>query len=522
MRTAAGDPVIDSLCLEQLAPWLGTTLHRPAVDEVLHALNASVRSIFLYRFQEGRVLLLEKPGFRLRESFNDSSEPEPEGLLIYREEFIRARMYRDFLERVVAGARQAFDMLIAVDVNDAPITHADVPVFAFQKPRHANTVLLPDIDFLHANFYIPDTYRDTRTYAEKTAWAVFAGSTTGGRTITAADVETLAIPRLRSGVFFTGSREVDFRLPRIVQCESGAVAMMVEALEVNRETCSWEQQFDYRFIISMDGNGATCSRVAIGLLSQSALIKYESPHLLYYFGALVAWRHFVPVSRDDEIPPLVQAERKYPGLFGHVAAEGREFARRYLGRSGTCNYTRELLYLYRTCVSGPVQAHAGTAAQDLDASLQPIECGAHIQDIGDVWGWPGEWVGERGSGRAIEAVAVVVSGLPGEAVGWRVVLEDGSLSDERLGDGFCGTRGQDRPLRGFEVILAEPWAARLECLYSGRFIDGETVGPLGSGEICRSSSNAALEAFRIVIQARPEASRPDDGAGPMIPQRTAS
>ncbi len=417
-------------------------------------------------------------------------------------EAIRAQLYRDYLANILAGSRRTLDLLIGIDVNDAPVTDAEAPVFAFQKPRHASAVLLPDVDFLHTDFYLPLSYRDAIPYGDKRASAVFAGSTTAGRTITAQDVRDLSIPRLRSGVHFKGSGHVDFRLPRIIQCESAAVAEMVAALQVPAEPLSWEQQFRYRFIISMDGNGATCSRVAIGLHSQAVLAKYDSPNLLYYFGALVPWRHFVPVLNDAELVPIVETERRSPGAFGHVAEEGRAFARRYLGRAGTCGYMLALLDLYQDCLSAGRRRADGGAAQ-APAPMPLIELGAHIQNVGDVWGRPGVWIGEVGSGLAVEAIAVVACVLPDEALQCAVLLDDGSLSETADASGFHGTRGAERPLRGFRITLNDDWPERFSCAVSARFTTGETVGPLASGELCVSATNAPLEAFHVEIAARP-------------------
>jgi hypothetical protein len=55
-------------------------------------------------------------------------------------------------------------------------------------------------------------------FAEKSATAIFVGSTTGHRgPITVDAVRKLAFPRLRSAVFFKDNPLVDFRLARILQ-----------------------------------------------------------------------------------------------------------------------------------------------------------------------------------------------------------------------------------------------------------------------------------------------------------------
>ncbi len=502
----ADDEVIHSICLQQMAPWLGAPINPKNSEEVYRSINETVRSVFLYRVSAGGVELLEKPGYRLRETFSDSTQPEPEGRVIFREEFIRANMYRDFFSRCLAELRVIREFVIAIDVNDAPVTSVDAPVFAFQKPSGGNTVLIPDVDFLHYNFYIPPDHHDHLRYEEKVAKAIFAGSTTGGRTITEDDVRDLTIPRLRSGVYFRGSDQVDFRIPRIVQCKTPEVAEMVAALGINNQHCSWSEQFKHRFILSMDGNGATCSRVAIGLLSSSVLVKYDSASSLYYFGALVPWRHFIPVMTDAEVISIVEAERRHDRIFESVADAGRDFARRYLGRRGVCSYSAQLVRLFQSCLSlgsgGSFRVDERSHMATAETSDGLVELGAHIQGIGDVWSWPGEWTGDTGSGRAIEAIAIIPSGIPQDAITFDAIYKDGSVFVPPEGAYLYGTRGQDKPLHGFTLKLNGDWAKDLTCSYQGRFIDGSSVGPLQAGEDCRSPTNAPLEAFEIVLKQR--------------------
>ncbi len=490
----------EALCLKEFAPWLHRPLDRISLADGFTHYNATRRSVFLFEIDAGVVRVLEKPGFRIREEFADGSAAIPdEAGLMYRDEFIRAHMYRAFIERVLscAGLRLSFTM--AIDVNDDPIQDASVPIFAFQKHEASNTLLIPDVDFLHYHFYVPAEHRDTISYRNKTPSAIFAGSTTGGRTITEDDVRSLSIPRLRSAVFFRDKEGVEFRLPRVVQCASRRTEEMIEALGFGAGLCPWAEQFSHRLILSMDGNGATCSRVAIALKSNGVLLKYDSPHLLYYFNELVPWRHFIPISSDADVLDLVEAERRRPGVFRSIAEEGRAFADTYLSRNGVVAYTAGLLAMYADCLcdGGPWRL---APLHELGVHL---DAGAHVQGIGDVWAWPGEWVGERGAGRGIEAIMVV----PGEPlayddVEYRVVLQDGALSDWARAGEPCGTRGQDAALRGFCLRLSASAAQNFDCVYHASFVGGPALGPFRAGELCVSDGEACLESFRLEIARR--------------------
>ena len=117
---------------------------------------------------------------------------------------------------------------------------------------------------------------------------------------------------------FKDSDLVEFRLPRLVHCADAAAAALMVEMGLGTGEQPWRYQFRRKFIISMDGNGATCSRVAIALRSRSVLVKYGSPYELYYSGGLAPWLHYIPVERDAEVADLVRMERESPGRFqGH-------------------------------------------------------------------------------------------------------------------------------------------------------------------------------------------------------------
>jgi hypothetical protein len=50
-----------------------------------------------------------------------------------------------------------------------------------------------------------------------------------------------------------------------------------------RSWMSWREQLRHRFLLSLDGNGAVCARLAIGLKSNSAVVKYRSPYIFTIF-----------------------------------------------------------------------------------------------------------------------------------------------------------------------------------------------------------------------------------------------
>jgi hypothetical protein len=128
---------------------------------------------------------------------------------------------------------------------------------------------------------------------------------------------------------------------------------------------------------------------------------------------------------------------------------------------------------------------------------------AHIEGLGDVDGKLGDWVGTRGSGRAIEGFSLNPrSGLSISDFAVRAVLGRDWLSPWLPGGSFCGSRGLALPLRGFCLRLLPAATARNELACYARFVDGTEIGPVGSDRICAAANLAALEAFQISLRSR--------------------
>jgi len=314
----------------ELLPWRGDNVEAKTIETKALQLNQRIGGVFVFQFADGAVNLLDKP------SLNSESATEAE----------RARVYQRFLQDAGRLLPSDFKATLIVCLADSLSADYGVPVFAFQRHVTQRAPLLPDIDLLNDNFLGDGRFDDPYSFLEKENRAVFAGATTGGR-ISEQVAHTYGLPRLRAARFFLGSSKVDFRLPRVVQTENRAAYDLVAAQPFCRQSqLSWEEQFRFRFLISMDGNGATCQRVAVSLRSNSVLLKYRSEQILYYFPALTPGRHFMDVAGDEDVEPLIDGAAEDPTGFAAVAAAGRAFSETYLTRTRALEYTALLLRGY--------------------------------------------------------------------------------------------------------------------------------------------------------------------------------
>jgi hypothetical protein len=234
---------------------------------------------------------------------------------------------------------------------DGAARHPFLPTFCFQKTGLMQQILLPDIDFLHYDFYSDGELNDTVDYKRKTDTAIFVGATTGA-TITEDMATSLSIPRLDAARYFATSPNVSFLLPSIVQCESEqAREVLASKSFCQGDKVSWPDQFKHKFLLSIDGNGATCSRVVVAMKSNSILMKYNSPWKLYYFDYIKPFIHYLPISDHGDVGALIDRERRSPGYWSGVSSAAGEFAHRFLGRDEVEFYMASLLIIYDYCFS---------------------------------------------------------------------------------------------------------------------------------------------------------------------------
>lgn len=327
-----GDDPIESLCLREMAVWNRRRVPFASALSEYQQYNDTRYSTFLLRIGDGQVSVVDKPKFYTRVQIELGSNPYTYAV----------RVYRDFIQQVVEEQALDLDAVVALDIDDRGLSSPTAPVFVISKPTDRESVLLPHYEFMMADFHESDN--DDIPYSCKELGAIFAGSTTG-RYFDETDIENLSLPRLRAAMYFKDHPRVDFRLTNIVQCTPGAERMLRD-LGFGGGHCPWNEQFKKKFLISMDGNAGTCSRISVSLKSNCVLLKYHSDYVMHYFHNLQPWVHYAPIGADDEIDPILQIEESSPGFFEHIAREGTRFFRNHLQRPKIVEYTARLLSMY--------------------------------------------------------------------------------------------------------------------------------------------------------------------------------
>jgi len=335
--TADRDETLRRWCALETACWR-TVRATPQERAALHAhWNAVSMSLFLFDVEGDEVVVRPKPAF-----FDEAGMAGPHVFAS------RARLYRDFFQACLATRPLDRRITLAIDVGDSPMESQRSPILAFQKRRFAPNVLMPDVDFLYFDYAAE---RDPVAFEAKRPGAVFAGSSTGG-TVTAAAVEHGLMPRLALARALSGHPEIDFRIGLAVQYDNEDTRALLEAQPWFGPPLSWDEQFERRFILSVDGNGATCSRVVRALRSRSVLMKVNSPHLLFYFHDLRPFEHYLPVANVAEMEAWLGLDASDSVDRAGIADRANAFADQFLTPDAISRYAALLIQTLADCEAG--------------------------------------------------------------------------------------------------------------------------------------------------------------------------
>lgn len=317
--------------LAELRPWLRDQICRSYYSDFCHKVNCTTNDIVLYKITGKDVSIVFKP---------EEVENNLSATIIERRE-----IYLKLFHETIANTEYHIDCLLPVCVDDRDPDPVIFPIFSFQKNDASKSILIPDPDFYYFNYYDFNMHVDTINYDNKLDGAIFVGSTTGKSNISIKDIENGCIQRINSALFFRKVSGVNFVLPKVVQCIDKETEDYIYSLGIiSTEHLTWKDQFKYKYIISMDGNGACCSRIIISMKSNSILLKYQSRSQLYYFKFLQPWVHYIPIERDQDVGFILDLNKQEE--FKIIPQNARQFVELNLNRSSVIKYMENVLYIF--------------------------------------------------------------------------------------------------------------------------------------------------------------------------------
>lgn len=422
---------------------------------------------------------------------------------------LRAKSYLAFFKKVV----ELFDLSLNIDIgcllddlahhkNDQDI---NISLFTFQKKSSQGFMLLPDLDFIVNNFFCGQEYFDDKDIENKLNKGLFVGSTTGISTHDDHNVGIInTIDNLKQGenlrfnlaMKYADSHIVDILLPNICQCMDDNVSYFFRQHKFcGGDGVSWHRQFNNRYLISIDGNGATCSRVAIALKSNSVLLKLSSEYELYYFRKLVPYEHYVPVFEHDDIDSLIESVDEKPGLSEYISNASKEFYRSYLTRPNIYRYMAVLLNEFTARFN---EQQYRDNIKKINSRTNPLFVIGHASTCEDKWDFTGI-AGNPLSQIELESIAIdfLDISFSSDNLSYQVIYSDFTRSNIVSGGVLTSHRDNHKSIVGVKVILSAFAKNSFNLKYRVFGIDSNASRWCCSGEDCFTAGFSHMNAIQI-------------------------
>jgi hypothetical protein len=365
-----------------------------------------------------------------------------------------------------------------IEFEDMASDTIGAPVLCYHKKYGHNIILIPDFEIYDYNYYCREIYSDNLCFEEKYDKAVFVGSTTGtnqqedrGCCNTMDNIDHDPCVRVSAAKYFDGNASVIFKLPSIVQCDSAETEGYLRSFGFTQcPRMDWVEQFKYKFIISVDGNGPTCTRVAVALLSNSVLLKYESRWITYYHRALRPYYNYVPIAWHDDIHDVLNKINNNYAYYAAISRRASEDFSLILRKSNVDRYFAAVLNEFYALFWGEDDNYYENRLR-LD-QVTHLDIDAHFTNIGDVWFYPSMEVKDQVAENCIEGLTITPASslFKWSDISYQVMFEDGSTSDIVLGGHFIGTKGEGNKITGFKMDARSKYGFSL--FYSGVFKNG--------------------------------------------------
>jgi hypothetical protein len=355
---------------------------------------------------------------------------------------------------------------------------SDIPIFSYHKKvDYKGIILVPDFEIYEQNYYCMDLYKDAMNFHDKSNKAIFVGSTTGsnanedrGVQNTIENIASDPSVRIDAAMYFNGNENIIFKLPAIVQCDSKETEDYLRKFSfASPARVEWHEQFKHKFIISVDGNGPTLTRVAATLLSNSVLLKYNSNWIAYYHRVLRPHVNFIPIKSHKEIEDAVNASSGNVDFYEKISREASKDFSLLLKRANVDRYYAAVLNEFYAIFFGKNDTYL--ANRKKLEQVAHLDIDAHFSNVGDVAFWPCQEVSDP-SGNFIEGLTIYPASslFDWRDISYQVAYEDGTASEMVLGGHFAGSKSQARKIVGFRLVAKSEEQFNLS--YSGEFADG--------------------------------------------------
>jgi hypothetical protein len=256
----------------------------------------------------------------------------------------RAKTYHNVISKLAKDFKLP-DMTFLISMADGfdVLDNATegIPIFAMCKSLGSNrSILIPDFDALNQGYQVLQNQDVTRfevPWESKVQMMVWRGSTAqNGIIITNSNFHQLSRVKLC---------ELSFQKPQLIDARFTIFAQLGEPVayleQFRGETIRFEDQFNYKYHMLVDGNASSYSASGWKFFTNSLVFKSDSKWIQWYYSQLTPWVHYIPIKTDlsdlvEKLEWAIQNEL----LAKTIAHNSREFALTHI------THLNNLTYLY--------------------------------------------------------------------------------------------------------------------------------------------------------------------------------
>lgn len=215
---------------------------------------------------------------------------------------------------------------IKLNVHD---TCTEEGTLTFGNKSEDLSVLFPDLYQLHN--YFDSLKKDNVSFDDKINKVIFAGSTTG-------ESNAMTNTRIKMCLWALDKSFCYFKITSLVQ-----MSFFPRLKEISSNFISQEEQLNYKYILSIDGNTNAWDRPVWIMNSNSVLLKYtnSNTHNGWYYPLLKENEHFISVTENNIEDKYLFLENNYD-ICHNIINNANNFVKTYCSEEAYMVYIKTL------------------------------------------------------------------------------------------------------------------------------------------------------------------------------------
>jgi hypothetical protein len=244
------------------------------------------------------------------------------------------------------------DLIFIMSLHDGWNKTLAVPVFSPCGFKGVpGTICIPDFEALGQRLGTKkEVEKGEISWRKKIARGFWRGSTTGGNFTKSNCYDK---PRSKLVIHsIQNPRFLDARFTHYCQFEQPSFIREFQEKCPGAPRASIRQHQRYRYLIDVDGNACSWSRMYWILLSRSVLLKQESPWYQWYYKAIKPWEHYIPLKNDveDVVDKIIWAKQNDKKA-RRIAQNATDIVEEIFSKDAVQTYVVMLLKSYAECLN---------------------------------------------------------------------------------------------------------------------------------------------------------------------------